>query len=214
MRGNWVAILFMASLTSIASAQRAGRITGTVLDEDGQLVDHADVCISITSGNSRSTNCLVSTDKDGHFHLENVTFGTYGILAANEREGYSISGQIPQDVSVTATSPAPDVIVRLRPKQAVLVGTVRDKLTGEPVKGIMVQYQDIDGKASGSAPLFSRGEFRVTVPEGCDLVIIVSAKGYHGWVYADPSNPSRPVLRLGPGEKKILDIQLEPTDQR
>jgi hypothetical protein len=92
-----------------------------------------------------------------------------------------------------------------------LSGTVRDKTNGRPVKEIMVQYQDVDGKASGSAPLFSDGEFHVTLPTECDLVIIVSAKGYKGWVYTDPLSPTRPVLRLGAGERKQLDIQLEPS---
>jgi uncharacterized surface anchored protein len=212
MRGNLVAMILVISVTSIAAGQAVGRISGTVLDEDGQLVDHASVCTSVTSGNSRSINCLVPTDKDGRFQLENVKFGTYGILAANEGEGYSIEVQTPQSVSVTAANPSPVVTVRLRPKGGVLIGTVRDKFTGQPVKEIMVQYLDIDGKASGSAPTFSDGEFRVTVPIQCDLVVVVSAKGYKGWVYTDASSPSHPVLRLSPGERKVVDIQLEPTD--
>jgi hypothetical protein len=87
---------------------------------------------------------------------------------------------------------------------------VRDKSSGKPVKGISVQYLDVDGRASGSSPLISNGEFHVTLPPECDLVIIVSAKGYKGWIYTDPSSPSRPVLRLAAGERKQLDIELEP----
>jgi hypothetical protein len=42
----------------------------------------------------------------------------------------------------------------------------------------------------------------------------VSAPGYKEWVYTDAANPSWLVLRLGSGEKKVLDIELEraPTD--
>jgi len=82
------------------------------------------------------------------------------------------------------------------------------------VKGVMVTYLDVDGKTSGSAPLPSDGEFRVTLPTNCDLVVVVFAKGYKGWIYTDSSNPLRPVLRLGSGERKAVDIELEPSGQR
>ena len=103
--------------------------------------------------------------------------------------------------------------MRLRPAGAVLSGTVRDKTNGKPVKRITVGYIDVDGKAGGSSPLASDGEFYVTLPTRCDLVIIVRAKGSKGWVYTDPLSPSRPVVRLGAGERKELDIQLEPSGQ-
>jgi len=107
-------------------------------------------------------------------------------------------------------NPSPEITVRLRPGGAILSGTVRDKSNGKPVKGIFIQYLDVDGKASGSSPLTSDGEFHVTLPPERDLVVIVHADGYKGWVYTDPSNPSRPVLQLAAGERKQLDIELEP----
>jgi hypothetical protein len=89
-----------------------------------------------------------------------------------------------------------------------LNGTVRDGITGQPVKGVTVQFLDVDGKASGSAMQYD-GVFHVTLPTNCDLVIVVSAKGYRGWVYTDPSSPLRPVLRLASGKRKDVDIELE-----
>ena len=87
----------------------------------------------------------------------------------NQAEGYSIDNQNPgQKITLMAANPSPDVTVRLRPRGAVLIGTVRDKISGEPVNGISVQYLDVDGKASGSSP-FSDGEFRVALPTQCDL---------------------------------------------
>src|SRR5258705_1231059 len=204
MRGNWVAVVFFATVSSLATAQATGSISGMVVDEDGQLVDHASVCLSITSGNSRAINCNVPTDKDAHFTLGKVKFGTYGLLAMNESEGYSLTNQSPQKVSVSAADPSPNVIVRLHHKGGVLIGTARDQFTGQPVKGIMVQYLDIDGKASGTSSTFSDGEFHVALPTQCDLIIVVSAKGYKGWVYTDPSSPSHPVLRLNSGDRKVV----------
>jgi hypothetical protein len=216
MRATWPMVVFVAFTASLVSAQAVGRITGSVLSEDGQLVGHAEVCISaFVAKNSTSIRCIASTDKDGEFQIENVKFGTYGLLAVNEGEGYSITNQSPaRDVVVTAANPSPNVIIRLRPRGGILLGTVRDKFTGEPVKGIMVQYLAIDGDASGSSPAFSDGEFRVAVPTQCDLVILVYAPGYHGWVYTDMSSPSRPLLRLASGERKTVDIEMEPKKQR
>ena len=102
----------------------------------------------------------------------------------------------------------PEVSIRLRPRGTVLSGTVRDNSNGKPVKGITVQYPDVDGKASNSSLLASDGEIHLTLPVDCDPVIIVSARGYKGWVYSDPLNPSHPTLRLGAGERKQLAIIL------
>jgi hypothetical protein len=59
----------------------------------------------------------------------------------------------------------------------------------------------------------SDGEFHVTLPTQCDLVVVVFAEGYKGWVYTDPANPSRPVLRFAAGERKAVAVELEPSSQ-
>jgi len=213
MRGNCL-LAFVACITSLATAQNIGRITGTVMDEHGQVIEDATVCLSApVDGGSTSSVCQIFTDH-GQFQIPKVGFGTYGVFAIQEAEGYSINNQSPgQKVTVSSANPSPEVTVRLRPGGAVLSGTVRDKRNGKPVKGVFVQYLDVDGKASGSSPLNTDGEFHVTLPLECDLVIIVSANGYKGWVYTDPLSPTRPVLRLGAGERKQLDIQLEPSSR-
>ena len=210
MRGNCL-LAFVVCVTSLATAQNIGRITGTVMDEHGQAVEDATVCLSESEGGSTSSSCRIFTDH-GQFQIPKVGFGTYGVFAIKEADGYSINNQSPgQKVTVSAANPSPEVTVRLRPGGAVLSGTVRDKSNGKPVKGLSVQYLDVDGKASGSSPLYTDGEFHVTLPPECDLVVIVSANGYKGWVYTDPLSPTRPVLRMGAGERKQLDIQLEPS---
>jgi hypothetical protein len=206
---KWI-LPFAVCVAAVATAQGGGRITGIVLNEQGQIVDDAKICLSVTSGNNTSINCRMSAE-GGQFHIENVKFGTYELFAINEAEGYSIDNQSPgQKVAVTPANPWPDVTVQLRPAGAALIGKVRDRVTGEPVKGISVQYFDVDGKASGSSLGVSDGEFRVTLPTRCDLVVVVSAKGYHGWVYTDPSSPSRPVLRMDSGQRRTIEIELEP----
>jgi hypothetical protein len=69
------------------TSQTTGRISGTVISEDGTVVDHADACTSVTSGNNTSINCIFPVDDEGHFQIENVKFGTYGMFAINEGGG-------------------------------------------------------------------------------------------------------------------------------
>lgn len=207
-----VLLACFACVSFLTTAQNIGHITGTVFDEHGQLVEDATICLSVQlKGGSTSSNCSVFTDH-GQFQIPELEFGTYGVFAIKDAEGYSIENQNPgQKVTVSAANPSPEVAVRLRPGGAVLSGTVRDKTSGKPVMGLTVQHLDVDGKASGNSLLPSDGEFHVTLPPECDLVVIVSAKGYKGWVYTDPLSPTRPVLRLTAGERKRLDIQLEPS---
>lgn len=220
MSQSWLAlVLFLFAFMSWAQTDvrsaPVGRITGTVLTEDGQLASGATACTSMRSGNSTSINCMTLVDAEGRFIIEHLKFGTYEVFATNDGQGYSIENQIPgTKVQVSATNPSTNVIVHLRPKGAVLNGIVRDKITGQPVKRLNLQYVDVDGKASGGSPMQTDGAFHVTLPSNCDLVIIVFAKGYKGWVYTDPSSPSRPVLHMASGESKDVDIELEPSGVR
>jgi hypothetical protein len=182
---------------------------GTVLNEDGQLVDHAKVCTSMTLGAHTEINCRVSTDKDGRFQIEHLQTGTYGVFAEREEEGYTIENQGPgQKVDITVQQSSAIVTVRFSPRGGILIGSVKDKASGRLVEAISVRYMDVD-KGSGG---FTRanGNFRITVPTATALVVAVSAEGYKSWVYTDPSDPSHPVLRLASGEQRLLDIELEP----
>jgi hypothetical protein len=196
----------------LAMAQGGGRITGTVWDENGQLVNDAKLCVMVKSGNTTSINCNVArTDRNGQFQIENLKIDEYDVFAVNEEEGYSIQNQSPgEKVLLTEENSAPDITIRLRPRGAVLLGAVTDKFSGKPVRNVWVNYLDLDGKASGTSLIASDGRIRVPIPTECGLVIVVSAKRYKGWVYTDPANPTRPVLRLHSGEHKTLSIQLEP----
>jgi uncharacterized surface anchored protein len=110
------AALFARTQTTTQALGNYG-IVDTVLDEDGQLVEHVNACTSATSGNHTGINCLFPTDKDGRFTIEHLKIGTYQVFAINEAEGYSIQNQSPgHEVTLTADSPWANVTVRLRPR--------------------------------------------------------------------------------------------------
>jgi hypothetical protein len=167
-------------------------------------------------GNGMHTNCITTTDNAGQFTVKHLKAGTYQVFAINEAEGYSIQNQMPgQEVTIDADQPWPNVIITIRQdgRDGILICSVTDKLTGRVIRNATVQYTAIDSDGGGgSAHLTSSlaATVPVSVPSNCDLLVVVMAKGYRGWVYADPSNSSRPTLRLEPGERKTLDVQLEP----
>ncbi len=108
IRGIWLLTVFIAVTASLVTAQTAGRISGTVINEDGTVVDHADACTSETFLNVMSIDCGIPVDNEGHFQIENVKFGSYGIFAHKDEEGYSIENQRPGlKVTVTPENPNP-----------------------------------------------------------------------------------------------------------
>lgn len=211
IRGIWLLAVSITVTASLTAAQTTGRISGTVISEDGTVVEHADACASLTSGNSTTINCRIPVDDEGHFQIENVKFGSYGIFAVNEEQGYSIDNQSPGlKVTVTAENPSQNVIIRFRPRGGVLTGAVTDKVTGKAVEDAWINYIAIDNGGEGGNRRTVGGGFSLAAPTESNLLIYVSANGYKGWVYTDASNPAQPVVRLASGERRVLHIELEP----
>ena len=217
MSRKWLpSFLFVCStlVSSWAQADMAsvaeGGITGIVLTEDGQLANGAKACTSVRYGNNTSIRCLVSADKEGRFTIEHLKPGTYQVFAINDAEGYSIENQAPgQDVTISADQPWSNITIRLLSRGGVLVGSITDSLTGKRIRRAQIQYTAIDRNGSGGGGLVE-GDFHVTIPANCDVLVVAMADGYKGWVYTDAASPSRPVLRVASGEKKMMNIQLEP----
>jgi len=203
--------VYLASVVCWAQdtpSRAEGGITGVVLTNGGQPATGARVCTSMRRGNGVHTNCTTTTDNEGQFTVKHLKAGAYQVFAINEAEGYSIQNQMPgQEVTIDANQSWPNVIITIRQdgRDGILIGSVTDKLTGRIISSATVQYTAIDSDGGGgSASLTSSlaETVPVSVPSNCDLLVVVMAKGYRGWVYADPSNPSRPTMRLEPGERK------------
>lgn len=191
-----------------------GTIAGTVLDATGQVAEGARVCISVTSHDSDSgainhiSSCPISTDKYGQFQFEHLKTGTYAVFAMDAGD-QSLSGdEKGQEITLTANSPYAHATLHLKPG-GILLGSVTDAGSGKPVRQFQVQYVELDRQGGGST-FGQHGKFRVVVPVATDLVVIVIAQGYKGWVYTDSDDQSRPVLRVAAGEQKELDIELQP----
>jgi hypothetical protein len=190
-----------------------GTISGTVLDGRGQVAEDAQICLSVTSRNGTSsteiqTSCTTSTNKYGQFQIEHLKIGTYTVFAKDAADQSSIEDEKGQTVTLTATAPYTNLTMRLK-TGGILLGSVTDAVSGKPVEQFRVQYEPLDEEGGGTA-FANHGHFRTVVPVATDLVVIVTAPGYKGWVYTDSENSSRPTLRVASGEQKQLEIQLDP----
>ena len=223
MRPILLTLLLLASLPTFPqtadSSQPEGTISGTVLDEHGDPFKGVTVCtymIGAPSGSKEARGgCPVTTDQAGQFRIDNMAMGTFGVEAVKPEDGYiafagtsakKIVTLIPSQLSAT-------VALKLGPKPGVLLlPSVKDKLTGEPIMSFQVSWEISGpyGSVSGGEAI-GQGIKRTIVPPEKYFRLTISAPSYKKWIYHDPSDPSRPALiRFQPGEEKELLVELEP----
>jgi hypothetical protein len=193
------------------SSPAEGGITGVIVTEDGQPATGATPCTLMRSGDNTGIVCRRSAaaDTQGRFAIEHLKPGTYQVFAINEAEGYSIDNQIPgQDVTISGNQLWPNLTVHMRSRGGILVGSITDKVTGKSIRA-QIEYLVIDNDAGGGTQM-ADGNFQLVVPANSDVLVVAVAHGYRGWVYTDTASPSRPVLRLASGERKTMQIELEP----
>jgi len=91
-----------------------------------------------------------------------------------------------------------------------LIGSVRDSVTGKRVDKIRVLYTAATDErvGGGTASGYMGGNFSLNLPTATDFVIIVTAPGYKPWIYNDPVEGL--ALHLAPGEQKWVDIEMVP----
>ena len=242
MRSTWFAITLMLffvlpALSQVGGqTQLEGQIVGTVLDEHNQpvsgahvaglmLVEHKDptqdaLCNNVFFINTGKTgNCLAITDETGQYHLDHLPMGTFLLIASKEEDGYPryFEGRERQTVTLTPGYPVRTVIAKLGQQEGILAPSVKDKVTGEPVKKFRVKFEleNADpSREAGRSIMFGRAMTRTCIPVDRGLSIEVSATGYKKWVYVDPSNPSAKFpVRVQRGEIKSLDIELQPEEE-
>ena len=208
-----VLLALITSATFVHSTDDIGRITGTVVNENGQPVDHTVVCVSAASGSSK-TECNVFTDPNGQFDIQHLQMGAVSVFASKDEDGYSPMNQAHKTVTLTIQDPVANVTVKLASRLGTLIGTVRDSATGKIIdKPVNVMWMMTDGTATGSSG-GQQSTFHVNLPITSGLLVFVSATGYKTWFYRDPSDPSQVELHLASGEQKSVDIELVPKDSK
>jgi len=202
-------LLVLSSINCFAQTTPAGHITGMVINQEGQPIEQASVCVTVFTVGSANSRCHWMTDEQGHFDIRDAPFGTCYVTANKEEAGYSAVNQgRGQEVNLTASNASADVTVKLAPKAGMLTGSVKDSLTGKPVDKIQLSYISIDGQGNGVASGSNNGAFRFSIPTEHDYIILISAPGYKTWFYGDADGDAS--LRLASGEQKDLNLYLVP----
>jgi hypothetical protein len=189
-----------------------------VSTDDGRPAGNFQVCTleRRQSGGIEQTQrcCLATTNSDGQFIIEHLKPGTYEVLAINDTEGYSLGNQSPgQNVTINEKNPRPNITLQLHNKGSLVVALITDKNRGKPLHNAVLEYTGIDCEAGGNILRDFEGRYYLAVPPNCSVVVIARTRGYRGWVYTDPANPSAPFLKLHTGERRTFDIELEPLPQ-
>jgi hypothetical protein len=218
MRLNHFVLASALLLAPIGYCQSGeGTITGTVVNEQGDPVSGATIWCSVMQGTQSNSVSSGKTDATGKFQLEHLPWDTYTISATKHADGYGGSSQPVSDpVTLTSEHPAATVVLKLGPKEGILLPTVSDKVTGERLFDFTVHstVEEFEGQthntSSGSWGV-SRWTKQVLLPSNKDVMLHITKLGYRTWWYMDPSQPNGPgILRLQPGEVRELDIELEP----
>jgi len=188
--------------------QPEGRITGTVINADGEPISQAIVCKIITRPGSSTTNCSAAqTDEHGGFEITHVEMGKVGLFAEKHEAGYwNENGSATKTVVLTPEKPAANVILNLGGRPGELSIVVTDKASGKPVAPCTARSIQGDHTFINACET----QFTLRLRPDTDVMIQVSAPGYKNWYYIDPNDPSQPVLRLKSGEQKSLEVELEP----
>jgi hypothetical protein len=104
--------------------------------------------------------------------------------------------------NISAEQPTAHVVLRFGPKAGVIIGSVRDAVTGKPLNSAFRISRDQAHWISSSAP----AEFRFLIPSNVPVELEVSASGYRTWRYIQAFRGSQLILRSG--EEKRMDIVL------
>lgn len=181
MRPALLTLLLLASLPTFPptadSSQPEGTIRGTVLDEHGQPFKGVEVCnymMGAPSGSKEARgDCSVTTDDAGQFRIDHVAMGTFGVEAIKPEDGcVAFAGTSAREmVTLTTSESSATVVLKLGPKPGVLLPSVKDKLTGEPIISFQVSWEIVDSDSPNTH--YSGGQ---TIEQGIKRAIVPPEK--------------------------------------
>jgi hypothetical protein len=195
-----------------------GLIDGIVTYEDKRPVKGATV-YAVPLG--RPMGAIIphaDTDETGYYaiHIPRSWFGKFAVAAKKEDENFpDMSKQFYSDgkfqtATLTVNHPAETVIIRLVSKAGVLIGTVRDAITGATLYPCLELRRANGNFLSGSGII--KANFHVLIPSVTEVTVKMWLDGYRPWYYPGTDEKSRSApLRLSPDEQKTLEILLQPS---
>lgn len=188
-----------------------GRITGTVVNEDGKPVPGATVYVSEEATSLIDANRIVArTDGAGRFDFgRKLKHGVYEIYARKDKDGfpdptskfYQSLNFSRQTVQLFGDHPAEKVTVQLKDKAAILEGRVFDADTGRPLKA-SIGFTNLRTEAGHSVA--ADGKFHALIPANTDVYVEVQDvdRDHADWSLFTTK------MTLKPGQKLEIDVPL------
>ena len=201
-------------LSSFASAQEYGAITGTVLDASGIAIPDALVTakyICVIPCVMHTALPQEQTDNEGHYAFKRLVYGRYSVSAEKQGDDYPplylwfYFGEKQHEVELSETSNTAIVDLELGKKAGILIGTIADIETGRPIDA----YVEFRGTAD-QRRFLGRGlsaQFRMLVPSDTPVMMKVSHQGYEDWWFT--CNAVIAPIQVGSGEMLKLEIKLK-----
>jgi hypothetical protein len=195
-----------------------GLIDGVVTYEDKKPVKGATVYADPLGQAIHAIIPHAETDETGYFaiRIPRSWFGKFAVAAKKEDENFPdmskpfySDGKL-QTATLSAEHPTGTVAIRLGPKAGVLVGTVRDAVTGATLYPCVELRRPHGNFLTSSGSI--KAHFRVLIPSDTDVTVKMWLDGYKPWYYPDTDEKSRSVpVRLKPDEQLTLEILLQPS---
>jgi len=155
------------------------------------------------------------TNEAGVYRFEHLPLGRYTVYAEDKEAGYSIfstgAGGMghPSEVELTAGHPEAEFNLHLPPPAGFLLFHLTNRSTGAPISGIEVTVMSAENP---SGPIFSGGQSSsepVLVPSDKNLLLHVTSWGFREW---NQSVGNGRLVRIAPGDRLTLDVQLQPAN--
>lgn len=155
------------------------------------------------------------TNYRGAFRFENLPLGRYTVFAEDKKQGYSFFSTGPsgpghiQQVNLTSEHPEAEFNLRLPPKAGFLILYIKNERNDAAISGVEVTVMLAE---KPSKPIFSGGFSStepVLVPSDRNLLLHVTSWGFREW---DQSVGKGKPIRIAPGDRLALDVQLEPAN--
>ena len=179
-----------------------GRIVGTVINDDGEKIAGAVLCVSVYQGWQFRTGSRGDGRRRCVLRQEAGCWDDDPQRLSRTRK-----------VKLTREEPLAHVELTVGPKPGLLSIAVTNNNTRKALDSFIVRWIDEDGRSMNSSVgnLQRAGAYLlVPIRPATDVIVQISAPRFKDWYFVDTST-MQPTWRLQSGEQRTLDVALEPS---
>ena len=158
------------------------------------------------------------TDAEGYYMFKRLDYGRYSVAAAKPAEAYPTPWYVPNcahvkypEIGLSDENQSAKLDLRFGKKAGVLVGTVTDAGSGDPVDANVNFRCIVEPRQFVSGSGLTNARFKVLVPSDTPVSMTVSQTGFENWHFT--RNGVVEPIQLAPGETLTLEIGLKKTQQ-